>query len=400
MSDGVSSQGATVELRIAQVGVYFAPFMVGGAEWYMFNISKELVRRGNEVHVFTAETYKGTTLPRQETIDGVIVHRIPLRFDLSYRLKLWDGLGDSIKSFDFDVIHAYDYAQPHTAIAMKAGREIGSKNIITVFDVHSMIPRPWYKQLPMKRIEHYFAERSFPLSDKVLVRAPELIPSLQGLGVPRDKITITPSGILESALEPADGQSFLREHGIQGAPVILYFGRMNPLKGPQHLVEAAPRILRTFPEATFLLIGPDQGSYITKLKQRVKQLGIENNVRIMGPIYEHVSKMQAFASCDLFVLPTSYEGTSQSIFEAMAQGKPVVSTRTGGIPYQVEDGRDGVLLTLPVSVSQLGETVVELLSDKQKALRIGMSARQKAAKFTYNSLADKLLEIYEGRCIS
>jgi glycosyltransferase involved in cell wall biosynthesis len=379
------------------VGVYFAPFMVGGAEWYMLNVSKELARRGNEVHVFTAEKYKGTTLPRQETIDGVTVHRIPLRFDLSYRLKLWDGLGDSIKSFDFDVVHAYDYAQPHTAIAMRAGKDMGSKNIITVFDVHSMIPRPWYKQLPMRRIERYFAERSFPLSDKVLVRAPELILPLEGLGVSRDKIIVTPSGILESALEPADGQIFLKEHGIEGSPVILYFGRMNPLKGPQHLIEAAPRVLQTFPKATFLLIGPDQGGYAAKLNRKVKQLGIENNVRIMEPIYEHVSKMQAFASCDIFVLPTSYEGTSQSIFEAMAQGKPVVSTRTGGIPFQVDDGVDGILLPLPVSVSQLGDTLVELLSDKHKAHTISVNAKQKAAKFTYNSLVDKLLGIYEGK---
>jgi len=117
----------------------------------------------------------------------------------------------------------------------------------------------------------------------------------------------------------------------------------------------------------------------------------------MEPIYEHVSKMQAFASCDIFVLPTSYEGTSQSIFEAMAQGKPVVSTRTGGIPFQVDDGVDGILLPLPVSVSQLGDTLVELLSDKHKAHTISVNAKQKAAKFTYNSLVDKLLGIYEGK---
>ena len=51
-------------MKIAQVNVYFQPFMVGGAEWYVYNMSRELVRRGHEVHVYTAETYEGHRVQR------------------------------------------------------------------------------------------------------------------------------------------------------------------------------------------------------------------------------------------------------------------------------------------------------------------------------------------------
>ena len=52
-------------MRIAQVNVYFDPFMVGGAEWYVKNISKRLVKMGHEVHVYTAESYSGKDAPQE-----------------------------------------------------------------------------------------------------------------------------------------------------------------------------------------------------------------------------------------------------------------------------------------------------------------------------------------------
>ena len=381
-------------LKVAQVGVYFVPFMVGGVEWYMYNISKELVRMGNEVHVFTADSYMGSKHPKEEIIDGIFVHRIPLKLDLTYRFKVWDGLADAIKGINFDIVHAYDYAQPHTPIALKVGKELGSKTFVTVFDIHSMIPRPWYKQIPMRRIEKYFARKVFPLSDKVLVRAPELVPPLIELGVPKDKLVVTPSGILDEALEQADGKRFRERIGIEGHPVILYLGRMNPLKGPQHILEAAPKVLSEFPNAVFLFIGPDQRQYTRKLLSRAKELHIESKVKILGPIYDQKLKMQAYACCDVFVLPTSYEGTSQAIFEAMAQGRPIISTRTGGIPSQITDGKDGLLLPLPVSAEELAQNIICVLSDEQKAITLGKNARSKAESFTYTYLADQLINLY------
>ena len=94
------------------VNVYFNPFFVGGAEWYIYNISKRLVKLGHEVHVFTAEKYLDERAPLSEEIDGISVHRLRFKLDLSYRLKVWNGLGDAIaKEGHFDIIHTYEYAQ-------------------------------------------------------------------------------------------------------------------------------------------------------------------------------------------------------------------------------------------------------------------------------------------------
>jgi len=381
-------------MKIAQVNVYFNPFMVGGAEWYVYNISRRLVQRGHDVHVFTSNKYQKQTAPANEVIEGITVHRIPLKLDMSYRLKIWDGLADSIKREHFDVIHTYDYGQPHTRIALKVGREEDIPTLITVFDIHTMIPRPWYKQIPIRLFERYSAGGVFRSANRILVRAPPLVTPLERMGAPQNRITVTPSGINEESLGKFEGDLFLRDHGVSGSPVILFLGRLNPLKGPQHLLAAAPDILKEFPRAVFVFIGPEQSGYTKVLRGIANSSGVEKNVFFVGPEYDFTRKMQAYAACDVFVMPTTYEGTSQAIFEAMSQGKPIVATSVGGIPFQIENGREGILVPYGDDRA-LKQAVVRVLRDKTLAEALGSSARRKVESFTYPVLASGIEKIYE-----
>ena len=71
-------------MRIAQVNVYFHPFMVGGAEWYVYNPSRELVKMGHEVQVFTANRYNGEKAPAKDIVEGNTVNRLPSKLDWSF----------------------------------------------------------------------------------------------------------------------------------------------------------------------------------------------------------------------------------------------------------------------------------------------------------------------------
>jgi glycosyltransferase involved in cell wall biosynthesis len=379
------------------VNVYFQPFMLGGAEWYVYNMSRQLVQRGHEVHVFTADNCNGTKAPPSEVMDGIIVHRLPLRIDWTYRLKVWQGLREAISSESFDIVHTYDYAQPHSPVAIRAGKERGAKTFLTVFDVHSMIPRVWYKQLPMRMMEGYMAKRTLPEAEKVLVRAPSLIDPLLRIGGIRERMVVTPSGIRDESLEAFDGQDFLRRHQVTGSPVILYLGRLNPLKGPQHLIGAASSILREFPNASFVFVGPDQSGYQDVLRVEAKRLGVDSRVHFLGPIFDFDEKMCAYAACDVFVLPTAYEGTSQAIFEAMSQSRPVVASRVGGVPCQVENGKEGFLVDYRDEVA-LASSILEILRDKSLATEMGRHGREVAEAHRYSLLAEQMNGLYEGVC--
>ena len=146
---------------------------------------------GHEVHVFTAEKYLDKTAPRSEEIEGIKVHRLPFKLDFSYRLKIWKGLADEIASEGkFDVIHAYDYAQSHSNTALRVAKKQATPCVITVFDIHSMIPRPFYKQIPIRLFEKFFAKRVLTSADRLLVRAPTLIEPLNKIGVTRRRFDI------------------------------------------------------------------------------------------------------------------------------------------------------------------------------------------------------------------
>ncbi|MDG6994372.1 MAG: glycosyltransferase family 4 protein [Nitrososphaerota archaeon] len=380
-------------MKIAQVNVYYDPFFVGGAEWYVYNISRRLAKMGHEVHVFTARKYQGKDAPEREDLEGVIVHRFPFKLDLSYRLKIWNGLADAIALDKFDIIHTYDYAQSHTNSALRAAKKTGTPVALTVFDIHTMIPRPFYKQMWIKLFEAFSAKKVLLSANKLLVRAPTLIGSLQEIGVPLEKIIVTPSGINEDSLKEFDGRKFLSEHVITGSPVILFLGRLNPLKGPQHILNIAPDIVKQFPDAAFVFVGPDQSGYSNELNKMAKDRKIK--AYFTGPIYDLQKKMQAYASCDLFVLPTTYEGTSQAIFEAMSQARPIVSTSVGGIPSQIKSGREGLLVEYG-DESALREAALDLLTNRKKAEALGQAAREKVKSFTYPVLASRLEEIYEN----
>ena len=77
-----------------------------------------------------------------------------------------------------------------------------------------------------------------------------------------------------------------------------------------------------------------------------RKLHVEDYVHILDPIYDIKEKMQAYASCDVFVLPSGYEGFGQVLVEAMAQGKPIVATNAGSIPNVVTDKKSYQLAEL------------------------------------------------------
>ncbi|MDA4123951.1 MAG: glycosyltransferase family 4 protein [Thaumarchaeota archaeon] len=373
---------------------YFHPFMIGGAEWYVYNISRELVKAGNEVTVFTSESYRGKKAPREDEVEGIKVRRIPLRIDWSYRIKLWDGLRDALTREGFDIIHTYDYAQKHSIDALGAAKHMGIGTALTVFDVHSSIPRRWYKRVPMNYLDSYCARRTFPFATRILVRAPNLVQHLPELKGNEGRVRVSPSGVRVESFAKYDGEKFRGKHAIKGAPVVLFLGRLNPLKGPQVLLEVAPTLLRQFPDFAVVFAGPDQSGYRRYLETRAEQLGISSRVYFTGMIDDFEEKMQAYSACDVFALPTTYEGTSQAIFEAMAQAKPVVATRTGGIPYQITDGREGLLVTYG-DLGALAEAIAFLLRDTVKAREMGNRAKEKAMGFQYPNLAIGLQSVYE-----
>jgi len=172
---------------------------------------------------------------------------------------------------------------------------------------------------------------------------------------------------------------------------LLFVGRLDPGKGLAELIDAFARLREESP-AELLFVG--DGILREDLAARADERGVREDVTFVGEV-EHGDIHRYYASCDAFCLPSEHEGFPVVNLEAMAAGKPVVSTHIPAVEEQIVDGEDGLLVDVG-AVDQLSEAFRRLLTDPDLRARLGAAAREKAvAEFTWAVQADRMARLYE-----
>lgn len=379
---------------IAQVIPSFHP-MIGGIEIYLLNLSRELVKRGHEVHVYTAARVMGKRLtPFEDEIDGVKIHRLPVILELSFRLKLWPSLYDRLLKDNFDLIHIQGHDHTSSITAAIAGRVKKAPIVVNTYGpIYTQTTRSFRNRFLFDVYDATATPIIFRLADRVLAKYAQLISWIKSYGVPDWKIGLAPSGIPSECLTPRNGRSFRERYGIEGQ-IILYIGRISPQKGVQHLITATSSILERVPDVTVVLVGPDYIDYKAHLIKMAKQFQVCDHVKFIPPIYNLDEEMEAYAACDVFVMPSSFEGFSQGIHKAWAQGKPVVATAVGMLRYQIENGKDGLLVNYG-DHKLMAKAIVNILQNPKTAMEYGRDGLSKTQAYTYDKLAVDMERIYE-----
>lgn len=376
---------------VAVVSPSFYP-MIGGIESYIQGMGKELLKLGFKIDVYTPNRVLGKACgPEEELIDGILVHRIDVPLELSYRVKLWPGLTGFLQRGRHGLIHVYSH-DSYTFFALTAARRTGVPLAITTygpFDTHS--DHGLLRGGAFRLYDSVVTPQLMGRSAAVFVRYPDLTMWVQSLGVDPERIHLEPSGIPKEDLERC-GSSVLR-HSLGGGPIVLYLGRISPQKGVVYAVESMGAVTKRFPEAKLVLIGPDYLGYSKVLRARARELGVSEAVVFLDPMKDERLQLDAISSCDAFVMPSSFEGFSQAVMKAMAQGKPVVVTNVGGLPYEVDYGKCGVLCPYGDSKS-LAESLIAVLSQEDLARGIAENAMTRARSFTFDVLAARLAEQY------
>ena len=155
-------------------------------------------------------------------------------------------------------------------------------------------------------------------------------------------------------------------------PVIFTARRLVKKNGVDNLLRAMPHILEQV-ECKLLIIG--DGPQRSDLIHLVEKLGIKNNVNFLGAIPNNdIARYLALA--DIAVVPSIVEASSIFMLEAMAMGKPVVTTGAWGLA-EIINGKNGVL----TDAAHLGEAIAELLLNDQKQKELGKNARQYVIKY-------------------
>lgn len=217
----------------------------------------------------------------------------------------------------------------------------------------------------------WLARAKYRLYNRVITISNAIREVLMSEGVPAKKIVCVLSAV--------DGQPyahecakewFCREFGLDPTnKVIGVIAQFIPRKGHRYVIEAAPQVLSSYPDARFLFFG--QGPLQVKLQQLCKKHNIASQVYFVG----FRNNLECILPClDLVVHPASMEGLGVSLLQAAAAGVPIVAGRVGGIPEIVHDGVNGYLVDAGNSEALI-RPVLSLLEDPLKSKRFGEAGR-------------------------
>jgi D-inositol-3-phosphate glycosyltransferase len=186
--------------------------------------------------------------------------------------------------------------------------------------------------------------------------------------------------------------------------MLLYVGRIEPLKGIDTLIEAIQfmRLNGDFEELTFCLavIGgdtdlseEDQSAEMSRLKDLCHQHGLDDLVTFLGRRDQDLLPYY-YSAAEAVVVPSHYESFGMVALEAMACGTPVVASQIGGLAYIVQDGVTGY--TVPSSdVNALADRLAELIKDPELRARLGKQAASVAQGFSWDIIAGRMLGLYQ-----
>lgn len=201
-----------------------------------------------------------------------------------------------------------------------------------------------------------------------------------GAIIGREHIMILPNAI--HIPEPGDKQ--------YGARKILFLGRLCKEKGIGELLTVMPKLQKQCPGVRLYLGGiwEDQGL-------KTQALALRECVTDLGWI-DGAEKQRYLGECDIFVLPSYFEGQPVSVLEAMAHACGIVTTKTGSIPDMIIEGETG-LFAVSKDAKTLEECLLKLLEDPELCRALGENARRKAkAEFSIENNIKQLLDIYKS----
>ncbi|MGH3631020.1 MAG: glycosyltransferase family 4 protein, partial [Sciscionella sp.] len=179
----------------------------------------------------------------------------------------------------------------------------------------------------------------------------------------------------------------------RGAPLLLFFGRLEYEKGAQDLLAALPRLRRSHPGTRVIIAG--KGRHLDTLVAQARALRIRRSVDFLGHLSDRALGA-ALAAADAVVMPSRYEPFGIAALEAAAAGAPLVASTAGGLGEIVLDGRTGASFA-PADVAGLATAVRGVLDDPVAATKRSKAARARLrTDFAWPRIAEHTLAVYRA----
>ena len=381
-------------LKVMHLAWEFPPYKVGGLAEHVYSLSKAQVSRGIKPIVITVGygDYK-----EHENIDGVEVYRfdannIPAEdfpsWVMQINIEFVNKAVEIIKKEKVNIIHAHDWIVGNAGIILKHffrlpliatihatehGRRQGIHDDRQKF-IHSIEERLAFEAWKVIACSYYMRDEISYV-----------------LHVPHDKISVIYNGVFEKPQGYEDLLSFKRQYARDEDKIVLFIGRHVWEKGLDIFVEAANLVLQNRQDVKFVVVGT--GYTTDDAKRRVYEYGIQDKFYFTGYVDDD-TRDKLYKIAEIVVIPSRYEPFGIVALEAMAYGKVVVASETGGLKEVVKHQHNG-LLALNGIPNSFKDQILYALSDNALRERIRKNALQDIHNiFNWYTIADKTIQLY------
>ncbi len=354
----------------------------GGSGVVATELGKELSRKGHEIHLISYE--KPFRLEKEEKLyfHKVQMKDYPLFPHPLYTLDLSAKIADILRNYDFQIIHSH-YVVPNSISAYLA-KEICEKNAPKlVTTIHGTDISVWGQDSLMQPLIRYGLEKSdavTAVSNSLKAEAQEII---------SDKnIQVIYNFVNRSFFNYGYDETLRMQLAPNGEKIILHVSNFRPVKRVPDLLSAFALLLEDIQDVVLVLVGDGVERNIAMGMAR--DLGIEEKVCFVGNVS---NPAPLIAVSHFLALASDKESFGLVALEAMACGKPVVATRTGGLSELVEDGKTG-FLTPVGDVTKLHASMKWILQNESLYKDLAQNSREKASRFASNIIIPSYERLY------
>ena len=213
-------------------------------------------------------------------------------------------------------------------------------------------------------------------------------------GNPPGTIEIVAPGVEHAFFAPGDQRGARKALELGDGPVLLFVGRIQPLKGADVAVKSLAALNR--PDAKLLIVGGASGAEgdaeLANVHSVIQQHGLENQVRFVEPQQHHILSTY-YRAADVVLVPSRSESFGLVALEAAACGTPVVANAVGGLLTIVEHGRTGFLVA-DRQPDVFARHIAQILDDPALAARMSSAAAERARGYTWSFAAARLRRAY------
>ncbi|MCE7740625.1 MAG: glycosyltransferase family 4 protein [Candidatus Heimdallarchaeota archaeon] len=364
-----------------------------GATWiYCFQLAKILNEEGDwEAHIISAAKDCESANGKIEVPFLSLIETSSSRY--FYSRNYWKKSKEIVKKLNPDVVQGN----------MNLLSSLGIKNKYPIVEtVHTTFSREkrGADKLPLKQLS--WVERRvrllFPLlkfvEKRVLKRASHLIAVSEAIkeelveyySIEEEKITVIPNGVDTRIHCKTDEKIYNKK---EKEFVLGFLGRMTAGKGAHLILPIIKKIKEEIPDVKLLIAGDDLNSR-KKILSQIDKLELNENIIDFGYIYDNHKKNTFFSSVDLFLLPSSHEGMSLVLLEAMACQTPILTT-----PEAETFNHDDTLIISPRSIADFALKAIEFRNNPKTAEKIREKSREVAEQLSWQKTTEQTKEVFE-----